>query len=81
MNNNNLSFLDILTILSFVVGLYALELAMKNLEENRLQSKDSEDILYQLEHHLKMQDNHLHAQDLHLAHQDKLLGKEWENEN
>ena len=49
MNNNNLSFLDILTILSFIIGLWALELAMQNLEENRLQSKDSEEILYQLE--------------------------------
>lgn len=76
MNNNNLSFLDILTILSFVVGVYALELAMQNLEENRLQSKDSEEILHQLEVHLKMQDVHLHAQDLHLKEQDKLLGKE-----
>ena len=49
---------------------------MKNLEENRLQSKDSQEILYQLEGHLKNQDEHLHAQDLHLAEQDKLLGKE-----
>lgn len=76
MNNNNLSFLDFLTILSFILGLWALELAMKNLEENRLQSKDSQEILYQLEGHLKNQDEHLHAQDLHLAEQDKLLGKE-----
>ena len=76
MNNNNLSFLDILTILSFIVGLYALELAMQNLYENRLQSKDSEEILHQLDFHLKAQDEHLHAQDLHLAEQDKLLGKE-----
>ena len=76
MNNNNLSLLDILTILSFIIGLYALELAMQNLEENRIQSKDSEEILYQLEGHLKNQDEHLKAQDLHLAEQDKLLGKE-----
>ena len=76
MNNNNLSFLDILTILSFVIGLYALELAMQNLEENRIQSKDSAEILHQLEIHLRNQDEHLHAQDLHLAEQDKLLGKE-----
>lgn len=74
--NKELSFLDILTILSFVVGLYALELAKQNLVENRSQSKDSEEILYQLEGHLKNQDEHLHAQDLHLAEQDKLLGKE-----
>ena len=66
---NNLDLLDILTILSFIIGLYALELAMQNLEENRLQSKDSAEILHQLEIHLK-------AQDEHLAFQDKLLGKE-----
>ena len=76
MNNNNWNMLDILTILSFIVGLYALDLAMQNLDENRLQSKDSQEILHQLEEHLKNQDAHLHAQDLHLAEQDKLLGKE-----
>ena len=56
-----------------MVGLYALELAEKNLVENRLQSKDSEEILHQLEVHLKAQDEHLHAQDL-------LLRKEGEND-
>ena len=76
MNNNNLSFLDVLTILSFFIGLYALDIAFKNLDENRIQSKDSEEILHQLEEHLRNQDEHLHAQDLHLAEQDKLLGKE-----
>ena len=75
-NNNQMSFLDLITIISFMVGLYALELAVKNLEENRIQSKDSEEILHQLEYHLKAQDEHLHAQDLHLKEQDKLLGKE-----
>ena len=76
MNNNEFSFLDLITIISFIIGLWALELAMKNLEENREQSKDSEEILYQLENHLKNQDEHLRSQDLHLAEQDKLLGKE-----
>lgn len=76
MNNNQFSFLDLITIISFMVGLYALELAMQNLEENRIQSKDSEEILHQLEIHLKNQDEHLHMQDIHLAEQDKLLGKE-----
>ena len=74
--NREFSFLDLITIISFMIGLYALELAMQNLEENRIQSKDSEEILHQLEIHLKNQDEHLHAQDLHLAEQDKLLGKE-----
>ena len=69
MNNNSLDLLDILTILSFLIGLYALELAKQNLVENRLQSKDSAEILHQLEVHLKNQDEHLEFQD-------KLLGKE-----
>ena len=75
--NNELDFLDFLTILSFLVGLYALDLAMKNLVENRIQSKGTAEILHQLENHLKAQDEHLHAQDLHLKEQDKLLGKEY----
>ena len=74
--NNQFSFLDLITIISFMIGLYALELGVENLNENRQQSKDSEKILYQLEEHLKNQDKHLQAQDLHLAEQDKLLGKE-----
>ena len=74
--NREINFLDILTIISFVIGLYALEVALKNLDENRIQSQDSAEILHQLEFHLKAQDEHLHSQDLHLAEQDKLLRKE-----
>lgn len=77
-NDNQLSFLDILTILSFVIGLWALELAKQNLVENRIQSKDSEEILYQLEHHLLSQDNLFEDLSNHLAKQDEILfnGKE-----
>ena len=53
-NNKEFSFLDLITIISFMIGLWALELAMKNLEENRQQSKDSEEILYQLERSFKI---------------------------
>ncbi|MEE3417807.1 MAG: hypothetical protein VZQ62_00540 [Methanosphaera sp.] len=63
---NNLGFLGILTILSFVVGVYALEIALKNLDENRLQTDDTQRILDDLENHLK-------TQDLHLASQDRVL--------
>lgn len=63
---NNLGFLDILTILSFVVGVYALEIALENLDENRLQTDDTQRILDDLENHLK-------TQDLHLASQDRVL--------
>ena len=53
---NNLSFLDILTILSFVIGLYALEVALQNLEENRIQTEDTKEVLYKLDGHLRKQD-------------------------
>lgn len=63
---NNLKYLDIITILSFVIGLYALEITLENLDENRKQNKELKEILGYLE-------NHLQDQDLHLANQDKIL--------
>ena len=63
---NNLGFLDVITILSFVVSLYALYIALQNLDENRLQTADTQRILDDLENHLK-------SQDLHLVNQDKIL--------
>ena len=60
---NELSILDILTILSFIISLYALELGLENLEENRAQSKSQSDLLEYLEQHLQNQDDHLKAQD------------------
>lgn len=54
--NKELSFLDILTILSFMIGLWALELAMQNLEENRIQTEDTKEVLYKLDNHLQEQD-------------------------
>ena len=63
---NNLKYLDIVTILSFVIGLYALEITLENLDENRKQNKELKEILGYLE-------NHLQDQDLHLANQDKIL--------
>ena len=63
---NSINFLDLLTILSFIVGLYALDIALKNLEENREQTNDTQKILDDLE-------NHLRNQDLHLASQDRVL--------
>lgn len=61
-----MKFLDKITIISFVVGLYALYIALQNLEENRLQTEDTQKILDDLENHLK-------NQDLHLASQDRVL--------
>lgn len=64
--NRQLTFLDFVTILSFAVGVYALEIALQNLEENRDQNDELKKILDYLENHLQDQDNHL-------AKQDKLL--------
>lgn len=71
--NKNIQYLDIITILSFVVGVYALEIALKNLDENRDQNDELKKILHYLDTHLQDQDKHLHEQDLHLASQDRIL--------
>lgn len=61
--NKQLDFLDIITILSFVVGVYALEIALQNLAENEDQNNELKEILHYLEVHLQDQDNHLLNQD------------------
>lgn len=58
-----MKFLDKITILSFVIGIYALYIALENLEENREQNDELKNILNYLEIHLQDQDNHLHSQD------------------
>lgn len=63
---NNIDFLDVITILSFVIGLYALYIALENLDENRDQNNELKKVLSYL-------DNHLHSQDEHLKMQDELL--------
>ena len=70
---NNLSFLDWITLISFGVGLYALYIALENLQENRNQNDELKEILHYLEVHLQDQDNHLHQQDLQLASQGRTL--------
>ena len=45
--NNNIKLLDIITILSFCIGLYALEIALENLEENRNQNDELKQISYE----------------------------------
>ena len=61
--NNNLKLLDFITIISFCVGVYALEIALDNLVENREQNDELKQILHYLEVHLQDQDNHLASQD------------------
>ena len=60
---NNYKLLDWVTIISFGVGLYALYVALENLDENREQNGELKQILSYLENHLQDQDNHLEAQD------------------
>ena len=64
--NGNFKLLDWITLISFGVGVYALYIALENLEENREQNVDLKEILGYLE-------NHLQDQDEHLASQDKIL--------
>lgn len=68
MDNKEFNYLDLLSIMSFAIGLEALELAKKNLVENRQQTEDTHKILFDLQHHLNQQDEIL-------ANQDKILLK------
>ena len=63
INNKNLGILDIVTIISFLVGLYALEIAIENLKENEDQNNELKEILHYLDFHLQNQDKHLENQD------------------
>ena len=71
--NSNLKLLDFITIISFCVGVYALEIALDNLVENREQNDELKQILHYLEIHLQDQDNHLHEQDKQLESQNRIL--------
>ena len=59
-----MKFLDRLTIISFLISVYALYVGLRNLEENREQNENQQDLLNYLEDHLKSQDEHLHSQDM-----------------
>ena len=73
MNNTNI--LDMLTVVALVIGVYSFVIAIQNLDENRLQTEDTKQILNKLNTHLLEQDRHLLEQDKHLATQDELLAK------
>ena len=60
---NKITFLDWITLISFGVGLYALYIALENLDENRQQNDELKQILHYLEVHLQDQDEHLASQD------------------
>ncbi|MBR5303428.1 MAG: hypothetical protein IKU37_01210 [Candidatus Gastranaerophilales bacterium] len=63
MKNKQFDYLDIITVMSFAIGLEALELAKSNLMENRQQTDDTQNILNDLQEHLKQQDEILANQD------------------
>ena len=73
MDNKQFDYLDLISIMSFVIGLQAFELGQKNLVENRQQSDDTQKILKELEYHLAQQDEILENQNKILY---KLNGKE-----
>lgn len=54
--------LDIIAIVSFIIGFQSYELARKNLKENEQQTNDLKDILDKLSTHLDKQDNQLDNQ-------------------
>ena len=60
---NNIKLLDWITILSFIIGLYALEIALENLDMNDKQNGELKEILHYLDEHLQSQDEHLASQD------------------
>ena len=68
-----MKFLDKITILSFIIGWYALYIALENLEENRDQNSELKEILHYLEYHLQSQDELFDDLSSHLARQDQVL--------
>lgn len=73
-NQHNFSIIDALSIIALIVGVYSYVVAIQNLDENRLQTEDTKQILHKL-------NDHLHMQDKHLAKQDELLMKGANNGN
>lgn len=63
---NNFDIIDALSVLALIVSVYSFIVAIQNLDENRIQTEDTKQILHEL-------NNHLARQDVHLAEQDKLL--------
>ena len=61
--NNNLNTIDLINVISFGVGLYALYIALENLKLNDSQSNELKQILKYLDVHLQQQDEHLASQD------------------
>lgn len=71
--NNNFKMLDWITLISFGIGLYALYIALENLEENREQNDELKQILHYVEVHLQSQDMLFDDLSEHLTKQDEVL--------
>lgn len=61
--NNNIKMLDWITLISFGIGIYALYIAIENLDMNDKQNSELKQILHYVEVHLQDQDEHLASQD------------------
>ena len=62
-NQNDFNIIDALSILALIVSVYSYIIAIQNLEENRIQTEDTKQVLHKLNEHLRMQDEHLAKQD------------------
>ena len=71
--NNNFKMLDWITLISFGIGLYALYIAIENLDMNNKQNEELKQILHYLEEHLSSQDILFEDLSEHLAKQDEVL--------
>ena len=71
MNNNTL--INLVNVISFGIGLYALYIALENLALNDTQSNELKEILHYLEEHLELQDDLIKDLSEHLTKQDKVL--------
>ena len=71
--NNNIKLLDWITLISFGVGVYALYIALENLDMNDKQNGELKEILHYLEQHLSSQDTLFEDLSNHLESQDRQL--------
>ena len=69
---NEFNIIDVLSVLALIVGIYSFIIAIQNLDENRIQTEDTKQILHKL-------NDHLAEQDKHLAMQDELLLRKGDN--
>lgn len=52
MINKNFNVLDMLSVVALIVGIYSFVVAIQNLDENRIQTEDTKQVLHKLNVHL-----------------------------